>query len=282
MINPVLKKELKQKMRTWKTPFLISFYCLVLMGFLGIMFLSIMEGIRYNSGINPQIIMTMFIGMVIFQFGVLMFIIPATTAGSITSEKQRRTFDLLLCTKMRPISIILGKLSASLITVIMLIFISMPFFSVISMFGSISIWNLLILFAYLVFVAIFIGTLGILNSTIFKKTLTSLIVTYLQVIAIVFGTFILAGVGKIIESVYDTDIFYIWFSKLLYINPFIGLNALQMKFMGQNTDVNKMLLDYASKNPLYPFWINIGILVALIALMMFFAVRKIDPIRSKK
>lgn len=282
MINPVLKKELKQKMRTWKTPFLITFYAMVLMGFLGIMFLSIMEGMRYNSGIDPTIIMAMFIGMVVFQFGVLMFIIPATTAGAITSEKQRRTFDLLLCTKMRPFSIITGKLTSSIVTVIMLVFVSLPFFSVISMFGSISIWNLMILFGYMVIVAVFIGTLGILNSTIFKRTITSLIVTYIEVIAVVFGTFILTGVGKIIESVYDTDIFYIWFSKLLYVNPFIGLNALQMKFMGQEVDINKMLLDYSSNNPLFPFWINLAILLVLIVLMMAMAVRKIDPIRNKK
>ena len=51
---------------------------------------------------------------------------PSFAAGTITGEKEHKTYEMLLASPMRPSAIVLGKLLASLTQLAILIFASLP------------------------------------------------------------------------------------------------------------------------------------------------------------
>lgn len=51
--------------------------------------------------------------MIMLQFGMLVLVAPAMTAGSISGERERQTLDLLLVTNTGPVKLVLGKLLES-------------------------------------------------------------------------------------------------------------------------------------------------------------------------
>ncbi len=63
-------------------------------------------------------------------------------AGSIAGERERQTLDMLLATKMKPWSIVLGKLESSLSSVLMLAVSSLPVLSIVFIFGGVGILEL--------------------------------------------------------------------------------------------------------------------------------------------
>ena len=134
-INPVLLKELKVKTRSWKIAFLIAIYNLVLV--LITIFSMKISNNGYDIGYRPQWILTTYGFIVVVQFGLIGLIAPALTAGAISGEREKQTLDILLSTTLSHRSIVFGKLWASLSQVILLIFSSIPVFSIIFLYGVI-------------------------------------------------------------------------------------------------------------------------------------------------
>ena len=117
-INPVLRNESKLSVRTPRFSLMILIYISVLATGILIFYNSYSRDI-YASGINPQGAVTLYITMAVIQAILLMFIVPSLTATSICSEREKQTLDILLSTRLTPLQIIFGKLSASSLKVIM-------------------------------------------------------------------------------------------------------------------------------------------------------------------
>ncbi len=179
MINPILERELKTRMRTWKTPILILVY-LTMLGFVvAIAFLAEFTNYSYGiSGFDPTVVTGIYIAISMFQLGLLLFIIPVFTATSITGERERQTFDLLLCTDISPWSIILGKMSAALSFVFLLIVAALPFTGVILLFGGVTLFDMFKVMLFYMATAIMISSIGMFCTTHFKKNISSIIVSY--------------------------------------------------------------------------------------------------------
>ena len=111
-INPVLLKELKVRMRGWKAAGIIALYLLALTAVAVFIIYTVFTD-PYTSSIDPQVSIGAYTGLAVIQFILIMFIVPALTAGAISGEREKQTLDLVLCTRLRPISIITGKLFAS-------------------------------------------------------------------------------------------------------------------------------------------------------------------------
>ena len=60
------------------------------------------------------------------QFVLMSLMAPSFAAGTITGEKERKTYEMLLASPMRPMAIVLGKLLASLSHLAVLVFCSLP------------------------------------------------------------------------------------------------------------------------------------------------------------
>lgn len=190
-INPIISKDLKTKMRGWKAPALVTAY----LGFLGLVvflfFITSKNDLRYGYGIfNPRTMLNAYNTLAILQLGLIMLIVPAMTGGAVSNERERQTMDLLLCTNIRTLSIISGKLFVSLAHILLLITASLPVMAGVFLFGGVSFTDLLSLFAFYLVTALFVGSLGIFYSTVFKKSVVAIVVTYITLGVLGIGTMV--------------------------------------------------------------------------------------------
>jgi ABC-type transport system involved in multi-copper enzyme maturation permease subunit len=185
--NPIVAKEYRSRMRTWKSPMAMMVYIL-LIGGLGFLVFSLLA--HANSGFTGgssygQYLFTFLVG---FQVVLLAFITPALTAGAISSERERQTIDLLFVTRIAPFSIIWGKLLASMSFVVLLLILSIPIFSLVFLFGGIELDQVLYAFLVTLVTALTFGVMGILFSTWLRRSIVATVVSYVAAFVLVVGT----------------------------------------------------------------------------------------------
>ncbi|HYP40336.1 MAG TPA: ABC transporter permease, partial [Chloroflexia bacterium] len=95
--NPVIVKELRGRMRGWRAAVVLVVYLGVLSLTTWLVYLAT-EGLATGySGSQPsQIGKILFGALVSFQTVLVSLLTPAFTAGSITSEREQKTYDLLM------------------------------------------------------------------------------------------------------------------------------------------------------------------------------------------
>jgi ABC-type transport system involved in multi-copper enzyme maturation permease subunit len=67
-----------------------------------------------GTPVSPQIGQTVFAGLSFLFLFIICAITPAVTANAISDEKEKLTFDMLLTTPIHPVTILWGKLVASM------------------------------------------------------------------------------------------------------------------------------------------------------------------------
>ncbi len=176
MLNPILERELKSKMRSWKTviAILVYLFFIGLIAYLGM----ISFGNRGHFGFNPRAATNVFDFIVIFQLAIIMFIVPLIVGGSISGERERQTLDLMLCTDVHPMTIIYGKILAGLSTVLLLVVMATPFLSITFILGGIGFWDVIKIILYYIATAFYISTIAVYSSTKYKKNVTAIIMSY--------------------------------------------------------------------------------------------------------
>lgn len=274
MNNPVLKKEVRTSMRTWKTAAIITVYALLLASIP--MLYIIFNSFDIYGNYSSESLRTVFISMVVFQLVLLSFVAPAMTTSAISGEVQRGTIDLLICTKMTSLEIVIGKLMAGMVKIFLLIVVSLPLFSVLSIFGGVETSVLLLLMFYYMIIAIEYGAIGMFTSAFFRKNSVSTIVSYIIIITLNIGTVVFSTIATEYYSLkmgFSTDIFY----KLLYINPFSGLFNVIDNLMGTDLNITKSAFLFTQYDTLI---INIIIGLIFSIILIKITANKIDPMKS--
>lgn len=194
--NPVLLKELKLRFRNAKSFSSLAFYLIALMLFI-IAYFIIMSGALANGYVQPESSFILFCSLTVLQMCLLLFIAPALTAGSISTEREKQTLNILLTTTQTSSQIIIGKLMASLAYLIVMLVATLPMYSILFLFGGVSPWMLVKVFLLFLLTVFAVGSVGVLFSTITKKTVVSMISTYGMMIFLTVFTFIFFLVGMI-------------------------------------------------------------------------------------
>jgi ABC-2 type transport system permease protein len=198
--NPIVAKEYRSRMRTWRSPLAMMIYIL-LIGGLGFAIFSSM--VASNNGIGGQAAnygQTLFLYLVIFQMILITFITPALTAGAISSERERQTIDLLFVTRIPPFSIIWGKLLASMSFIVLLLVLSVPIFSLVFLFGGIELDQVVYAFIITIVAALTLGFMGVAFSTLLRRTLAATVASYVGAFMLLLGTI---GYGAIFPTEID-------------------------------------------------------------------------------
>ncbi|HLG62660.1 MAG TPA: ABC transporter permease [Ktedonosporobacter sp.] len=258
----LLTKELRLSLRRERTVWVIIAYIL-LMGLLGWFSLNAFSSSNTvngpglsNVGINLYYILS------IVQLFLLIFITPAFTSTTVNGEKERQTFDMLLCSQLSSLSLVSGKLLAGLMNALLLIAASVPLFSLVFFFGGISPAQLLIALVIYVVTTIMIGTFGLLCSTVFRRPAASTAIAYMSALAwlvlplIVFYIILIAGTtfaSRLVPS-NRPSIMFIWNPVYILITTFPS---------GAN------LGNYTFANLSIPPWIAY-ISISIIAALLFF------------
>lgn len=223
-MNPVLNKELKLRFRSGKTFVGILFYLLALT-LLMVALMYVLRTSSPNGFFKPQESRLMFMFLAFVQLGLVLFITPGLTGGVISSERERQTLSILLTTTQSSFTIILGKLLSSISYLVLLILASLPIYSFVFLYGGISPTQLTQVFFFSLFTMLVIGSIGVLFSTLIRKTIVSMVTTYSVALFIVAGTavisLILFQIANIHASATPAKVPSVYFSAMF--NPGIVL-----------------------------------------------------------
>ena len=188
--NPVVLKELRSRMRGGRAFILITIYLTLLSGLVATIYLGFTAT---NNAPTITMDMSQSLGKTIFwvvvglEAGMICFIAPAITAGSISGERERQTYDLLRTTLLSERALILGKLSSSLIFLVLLLTVAFPLQALAFYFGGITLEELLISFAMLLVTALAFCSMGIFISSLSHRMVGSTVISYITSSLFVFG-----------------------------------------------------------------------------------------------
>lgn len=188
-MNPVYKRETTVSARSFRL-------ALILMVFNGILALvallnmySVVAQVKQTAEIQYSSFLNLYVFVAVVEFVLLMFIMPALTAGSISGERERQTLDLMLTTTMKPSQIITGKLASSFGMMFIMIVSSFPLLAVSFVYGGVTFYDVCLLLLCYVAVALLSGSMGICFSAAFKRSTIATVVTYGVLILVAAGTY---------------------------------------------------------------------------------------------
>ncbi|WP_326513079.1 ABC transporter permease [Clostridium intestinale] len=281
-INPVWRKELMLSMRSIRFPLTLSISIGVLSGLLILVFDGILSSVRYGGNLSGLV--GLYFTVTLIEFILIGMISPTLTASAICGERERGTLDILLSTKMSPLSIILGKLLASLSKVVLLIIASTPVFAITLSLGGVSIINIIQMILLYIMTAIFCGSVGLFFSSVLKSTKSSTAASYGLLIFLAIGTLIITVLYYSIKSraasmtgqMFEPNIPF-W----LYLNPGLGYGSVVYNQLGVGATsiINGLNQFKAIGNA----WIyNIAVEVVLTILLLWGAAVKLNPLKKRR
>jgi ABC-type transport system involved in multi-copper enzyme maturation permease subunit len=129
------------------------------------------------------------------QLIVAFFVSAVTAASGVTVEKDRRTLILLLLTNLTNGELVLGKLLASLLSVLVLLGASLPLFMLLTLLGGVAFEQIVRVFAVTIATALAAGSLGATLAFWREKTFQTLALTLLILVGwLAIGEMISAGI----------------------------------------------------------------------------------------
>lgn len=177
--NPVVLKELRGRMRGMRAFVVLTVYLALMSGFVTLLYVLYSSSLSYYGyASGGQIGRVLFIGIVGTELFLVTFIAPTFTAGAISGERERQTYDLLRTTLLPARSLVIGKLVSALSYVFILLLAAIPLQSIAFLFGGVTETEVILAFVILVVTAIALGSVGIYFSAIMQRTLTASIMTY--------------------------------------------------------------------------------------------------------
>lgn len=161
LVGPVFSREFTTTPRSWRLYFSRALYVLTLFG-LVLTARLIVFGSRPVHGLGDlaRFGSAVFALLAPVQLALAVAFSALLAAAAVAQEKDRRTLDLLLMTRMTNAELVLGKLLASMLTVLVLIGASVPLFMLLTLFGGMSLEQVAGVVGVTLTAAILAGSLG--------------------------------------------------------------------------------------------------------------------------
>jgi len=195
LANPVLIKEVKLRFRSMKSFTGILFYLMAMSIFVfGFIFLT--TSLSGSGFFRPDESFLLFSMMTYIQLGLILFITPGLTAGTISTEREKQTLNILLTTAQTSFQIIFGKMTSSIAFLLLMIVSGLPIYSLVFLYGGVDPLQIVVIFLFYFLTLLAIGSIGVMYSTLIRKTIVSMIVTYGTMIflAVVTAFFLLLSI----------------------------------------------------------------------------------------
>ncbi|MDX2162482.1 MAG: hypothetical protein SF162_14240 [bacterium] len=186
-LNPVMIKELRGRMRGVRAFVVLTVY-LGLMGGLAMMLYLVYStaGRDPGSAAAGEIGRVLFNGVFAVELVLIVFIAPAFTAGAITGERERQTYDLLRTTLLSGASFVIGKLESALGYIVLLLAAGIPLQAFAFLFGGVTEGELILSLVILLVTAVALGTIGIYFSAGNSRTLAASVRAYTVTLILLF------------------------------------------------------------------------------------------------
>ena len=271
-------------MRTPRAMWTLFFYLFAI----GLMALSAIYIVQVNSGqgqaYNPEQSKILFYFLSMAQLGLIAFMAPGLTAGVISGEREKQTLNLLLTTQQSSATIVLSKLVSSLSFMVLIVISTIPVYSMMFLYGGISPKQLFLVFLFYLFIMFVLGSFGILFSSLFKRTMISVIVSYGVTLFIFGGTallfFVLAQAMGRMPSPNPNA--YSWVGHIIAWNPAAALfSILDPSISEQAYTVN--MGRPAGKHAPLALWQEFMIIYTLLSIIaLWLGIRGLRPRLKRK
>lgn len=182
--NPVYQREIGTDAKASRIFLMIVIFNCVLALVTFVMFYSTFNGVSNMGAVDYSGLTELYTVMAYIEFGMVMLIIPATTAGAITGERERKTLDIMLVGSRRTRTIVFGKFLSNMRFILVVMLSSIPVLSMVFVYGGIRFNNLMQLLLVIMVSGIYIGSMGIFCSSICKRTTSAIVLSYGIFIAI--------------------------------------------------------------------------------------------------
>ena len=263
-----------------------------------------------GEAITYRALVTMLIVMISEEAALLFMVTPAITANTVSGERERQTLDVLLTTRMTPQEIVFGKYLSVLTLEILLVISTIPFLSLVFIYGGINFFQLLGLVAVLLCEIAYMAAFGVFFSALTKRTVPAVILSYVMMGVLTVGTLsafgIIYGIGEVINEYiqrqftltattlgqkipeFHTD----WSIFLLLFNPFATIFDCVGSFIGLEIDYDtfqgmKSIVDLnyiTGDNILIKLWTPFSILVqgGVVFGLLRLAGLALNPVKNTK
>jgi ABC-2 type transport system permease protein len=177
--NPIVLKELRGRMRGSRAFVVLTVYLVLMSGFATLSYLiASSRQDTFGFTASGEIGRELFRSIVGIELFLVAFIAPAFTAGAISGERERQTYDLLKTTLLPAGKLVVGKLVSALSYVFLLLFAAIPLQSIAFLFGGVTEAEVILSFIILIVMATTLAAAGLYFSTRTERTLSANVMTY--------------------------------------------------------------------------------------------------------
>lgn len=267
-MNPMIRKELRQRMRERRAWIMPSLYLMALGGVVALAYFFSTEEMRAQFAQETQgaqVGVAVFFTVAYAQMTLLLLLAPVFSAGSLTIEKEQRTLAGLLTSLLSPFEIWWGKFVSAMLFLILLLVSALPVLSLVFSLGGVGPEELLRATAMTLLVLASVSAIGLYFSSTFRRSVHSTAVSYAAVIALTVLTFVIfilleyhwqavhRNANNVVDSSWPGIPLYV--RAPLWLNPFCALTAV-----------------FAHDNSRFPDWmisglvfLALGIIASLLA-----------------
>ena len=285
-LNPIIKKDMKVTVRSMRMSWgLFAYEAALAVTFL-LALLVIQVDIGYmNSGNIYSALIYLFPVVAIAQVCIVALYMPVITASSISGEKERQTFDIMLTTCMSPFSIVFGKVISAVIRILFFVAASMPIMAMSFVVGGLSWSNLLYYLLALILFSVFAGSVGILASSLCRKSVGAVLLSLVFYFIIFLLTFVpMLAYLLISRGEYGETPLFLLINPAVFFEEVFAQMMTGMSLFGQQggtfsrSDVG--ILTYALARGKVWMFVSAGCILGVTALLMGLAAWKVNPLHS--
>ena len=280
-INPIVKKDIKVQARSMRICWEIFAYeAIMAVVFFFAMFLFSQQ-LTYSSTNIYSSIVWLYPALAITQIIILGVVVPVRTASAISGEKERQTFDIMMTTSMTGFSVIMGKVLTAMIQSMFYVVAGLPIVALAFVIGGLSWSNLFWFLAVAVLVSFFSASIGIMCSSICKKTISAVIMSYGIYVLLFVGSFLPYLIASVVNLSGGTFKNPSW---LLLIKPGMYLLEFFSWSMTGTSSAEEVITNFGKKLSVSSAVVHHGwmtastlLLVALAFVFLLIATRRINP-----
>ncbi|TAK01026.1 MAG: ABC transporter permease [Chloroflexota bacterium] len=227
-ITAIGVKELRGRMRGKRAFISVTVYVILVAGFAWMVGRILEENAQnqmmFGGGFNASVQSAgigrgIFIALMFLQTLMILVLAPASTAGTISSEREKQTLDLLAVTPISSVAIVVGKLLSALTWVFVLILASIPVTALVFVYGGVAPDDVIRGYVMLFVTAIAFGALGTFFSSLLRRSGAATGMTFVAVLISTVGlSFIWVFMNVTSQSVFARRPP----EALFYLNPFVA------------------------------------------------------------
>lgn len=202
-INPVLRREMVERMRGGRTFLILTIYLALLSA---VLFFAYQVG-RENDDPTQAALLGrgIFEYLLFFMLLLVLFIAPGTAASAIAGERERQTLVPLQVTLMSPQRILLGKIYAAVAFLLLLVVATLPLLSVSYLIGGVTMGEVVGGVGAVLFVGLAVGCLSAAISTFTRRVQGATVLSYAAVLLLLLGTLALWGAAAMFDNSRGVD-----------------------------------------------------------------------------